>query len=86
MHIKYTIILIIILTILLFIYKHKENNTGALVQLVAKGPQDYYLTGTNSLFPYYPYYPFYYPNYYPFYYPYYSRYYYPTRLRRRYFL
>ena len=80
MNIKKTILIIIIILIILFLYRYKENNTGALVQLYAKGPQDYYLTGTDGLYPYY-----YFPYYFPYYYPYYSRYYYPTRLRRRYF-
>ena len=68
MNIKYVIISIILLLIILILYRYKENNSGALIQLAAKGPQDYYLTGMDSLYPYY---------YYPYYYPYYSRFYYP---------
>ena len=74
------VLLIVLFIILLLVFYNKNEHAGALMQLYAKGPQDYYLTGTDELYPYY-----YFPYYYPYYYPYYSRYYYPTRLRRRYF-
>jgi hypothetical protein len=82
MNIKIFLIISIILLAILYLSKIQENNgTGALVQLAAKGPQDLYLTGTNSLYPYY--YPSN-PYYYPMYYPYYSRKYWPRRHRHRY--
>jgi len=67
----YIIIFIIIILFLILLYVNKENFSGALLQLYAKGPQDYYLTGDT--FPhYYPMYnPYYYPMYNPYYYPYY---------------
>jgi hypothetical protein len=61
----YIVIFIIIVLLLIFLYVHKENFSGALLQLYAKGPQDYYLTGDGDTFPYY------YPVYNPYYYPYY---------------
>jgi hypothetical protein len=87
MYIKTIILILLILLIITFLYDYKENNSGALVQLYAKGSQDIYLTGSDSLYPYYySYYPrYYYPRYYypRYYYPryYYPRYY-PSRLRR----
>ena len=54
----YIIIFVILLLSILLLYHTNEHFAGALLQLYAKGPQDYYLTGNESLFPYY------YPNYY----------------------
>lgn len=45
-----------------------SSQGGALVQLMAKDPQDSYLiTGARPYYPYYPYYPFF-----SYYYPYHS--------------
>ncbi len=61
MNIKYAfyIILIVIIGYLLF-NKKQENQSGALLQLYAKGPQDDYLTYPNIYFP--PYYGYGYNN------------------------
>ncbi len=61
MNIKYAlyIILIVIIGYLLF-NKKQENQSGALLQLYAKGPQDDYLTYPNFYFP--PYYGYGYNN------------------------
>ena len=63
---KIHIIIFIIIALAIFLlYNYKENFAGALLQLYAKGPQDYYLTGDNELSYYYrhnrPYFGRYYP-------------------------
>ena len=64
MNMKLVIYIIIILIVIYLLFnKKQENQSGALLQLYAKGPQDYYLT--DDTFPYY------YPIYNPYYYPYY---------------
>lgn len=65
---KINIIILIIFGLCLYLlYNHREHFAGALLQLYAKGPQDYYLTGER--FPYNE--PLYNPYYYPYYRPYY---------------
>lgn len=96
------IIFAIIILVILYLYINKDYNEAysqaALTQLVAKGPQDTYLTGDAwkyiPPYGYYGYYGNYYPNsYYPYRYgdyPYsfYPYNYYPwnisTRIKRRY--
>ena len=75
----YTIIVIIIIYIIIIHLSFPEKNiesygSGALVQLYARGPEDYYLMPHTSRYwryPWffrrrYPYYPYYYPYYYHF--------------------
>lgn len=69
------IIIVILCVIMLFLNKNENYTDAVLQQLVAKDPQDTYLTGDAHVYPYYNpyyYYPDYYPNYYPYRYPYYS--------------
>lgn len=66
------LILVILFVLFLFIQKRKEHyNMGAITQLVAKGPQDTYLTG--DAWKYIP----------PYYYGWRSPWHMPTRVRRR---
>lgn len=57
-------IVIVLLVILLIVYLYKTDkehyNQGALIQLMAKGPQDTYLTDDAWQYMYYPYYSPYY--------------------------
>lgn len=79
----FIIIILLLVGFILFNDMKKEHQTGALIQLHAKGPQDTYLTGDAWRHLYY--YPFYSPYYYPYYigkYPYYRhRFRYPYRYR-----
>ncbi len=78
---KIQIIIVIIIALAIFLlYNYKENFAGALLQLYAKGPQDYYLTGDNYSY-YNPYY--YYGRYYPRYYIYPSIWNMPTSFKGR---
>ena len=85
--IKYKIHIIIFIIIALgifLLYNHKETFAGALLQLYAKGPQDYYLTGDTNLSYNYPYYyPYYFGRYYPRYYMYPSIWNMPTSFKGR---
>jgi len=51
---KQLIILIVLFIAVLILFYNKQEHAGALMQLYAKGPQDYYLTGdTDYYIPYY---------------------------------
>ena len=63
------ILVLMLISVLLYLFNKKENYAGALIQLYSKGPQDYYLTGD---------YPYYYGN------SYYGNRYYGNRYYRRY--
>jgi hypothetical protein len=56
------LLLLVLILVVLYLINKRENYAGALTQLYAKGPQDYYLTGYPTYYnPYYYRYPYYYP-------------------------
>ena len=74
------LLILLLYLIMLFPYRFKEtNDSGALIQLAAKGPQDTYLTGDAWKYLYYPYH---YPYSYIYGFPYYI-WPYPVSTRRR---